>query len=173
MGNSFIVFKIWRTNKHTYAIFLIMAALINPLNVFIGTWLYPDDNWKCHICLFVLGLLGNWTCFLMAFYRKLLMLVVFDIIHYLKSTIKHYVFGMDHYKAIIGKAYQSNSCIICKEEFGESGNVYLLKCGHFYHLHCINEWESQKPNKLYHKCPLCQQLYSKYHKFDYQCFDLS
>ena len=41
-------------------------------------------------------------------------------------------------------------CIICYEEF--SDDTVSLRCGHFYHRDCINNWLDYKDS-----CPICRR----------------
>ncbi len=41
-------------------------------------------------------------------------------------------------------------CAICLEEFKEE-DIYMLKCGHKYHIDCFKEW-----SKINHSCPICR-----------------
>lgn len=42
-------------------------------------------------------------------------------------------------------------CIICYEEFKER-NTIILRCGHFFHIDCINQWFNYKDT-----CPICRK----------------
>lgn len=41
-------------------------------------------------------------------------------------------------------------CHICLEEFKQGETVSLIKCGHFYHTHCLYSWFLSRK-----VCPLC------------------
>ena len=44
-----------------------------------------------------------------------------------------------------------NECIICYDEFKERDTV-ILRCGHFFHGDCINQWFNFKDT-----CPICRK----------------
>ena len=44
-----------------------------------------------------------------------------------------------------------NECTICLENFNENEILYELKCKHYYHKTCIDDWLSKKRT-----CPLCR-----------------
>lgn len=53
--------------------------------------------------------------------------------------------------------YNSNEeeeCVICLEKYNKKENIRTLKCKHFYHKNCIDEW--MKNND---KCPLCKDTF--------------
>lgn len=46
---------------------------------------------------------------------------------------------------------KENTCSICLCEFNENEIVSTLRCNHFFHPECLNEWIVKKKN-----CPLCR-----------------
>jgi hypothetical protein len=50
------------------------------------------------------------------------------------------------------KEINSNTCNICCEEYCNESNIRLLRCNHFYHKECIDEWL----NKCSNLCPICR-----------------
>lgn len=44
-----------------------------------------------------------------------------------------------------------NECCICLEEFDPNESVYCIPCGHYFHVHCLMEWEQRRPT-----CPTCE-----------------
>jgi len=44
-----------------------------------------------------------------------------------------------------------NTCVICLEGYGENSDVRLLKCKHFFHVLCLDEWLKKKK-----ECPVCR-----------------
>ena len=45
-----------------------------------------------------------------------------------------------------------HSCVICLCDYEENDNIRVLKCKHYFHASCCDEWLGI--NKI---CPLCQQ----------------
>lgn len=45
-------------------------------------------------------------------------------------------------------------CLICMESFYDNDKLRILKCGHFYHLKCIDPWLKQQCSR----CPYCREL---------------
>ncbi|XP_028806176.1 putative RING-H2 finger protein ATL71 [Neltuma alba] len=46
----------------------------------------------------------------------------------------------------------SSSCSICLADYKEEDMLRLLpRCGHLYHLHCVDPWL-----KLHNTCPICR-----------------
>ncbi len=45
-----------------------------------------------------------------------------------------------------------NECVICLENL-ESKTTRILKCGHEFHEHCINSW-----NSIQVTCPICRSI---------------
>lgn len=45
-----------------------------------------------------------------------------------------------------------NECVICLENL-ESKRTRILKCGHEFHEHCINSW-----NSIQVTCPICRSI---------------
>ena len=53
---------------------------------------------------------------------------------------------------------EAEICTICLEEFAEGRSVVkTMKCGHFWHSACIEQWLRQGPTH----CPLCLQRYDQ------------
>ena len=46
---------------------------------------------------------------------------------------------------------EQKECIICYHDFKERDTV-ILRCGHFYHRGCINQWLNYKET-----CPICRK----------------
>lgn len=44
-----------------------------------------------------------------------------------------------------------NMCVICLEGYGENSDVRILKCKHFFHVFCLDEWLKKKK-----ECPVCR-----------------
>ncbi|CAF4840950.1 unnamed protein product [Pieris macdunnoughi] len=42
-------------------------------------------------------------------------------------------------------------CTICSDLLNQSENIYVIKCGHLFHYHCINQWISRSKS-----CPQCR-----------------
>ena len=53
-------------------------------------------------------------------------------------------------KIYIDELYDKE-CTICLENFNENEILYELKCKHYYHKTCIDDWLSKKRT-----CPLCR-----------------
>ncbi len=47
--------------------------------------------------------------------------------------------------------FYDKECTICLEGFVENELLYKLKCHHYYHKNCIDDWLSKK-----NTCPLCR-----------------
>ncbi|KAL4471519.1 hypothetical protein ABPG74_008412 [Tetrahymena malaccensis] len=45
-----------------------------------------------------------------------------------------------------------NQCIVCLENFNNDDNVRILKCQHYFHQTCVDEWLKTKKD-----CPVCRQ----------------
>lgn len=48
-------------------------------------------------------------------------------------------------------------CSICQDNFtieNSHDGVFVLKCNHFFHKNCINEWHNSR-SENYNKCPIC------------------
>ena len=45
----------------------------------------------------------------------------------------------------------SDKCAICMSEFEQGQRVCATACAHYFHQHCLTEWEGQKNN-----CPVCR-----------------
>ena len=46
---------------------------------------------------------------------------------------------------------RTKECSICYGEYGEEEQVRILRCGHDYHMRCIDEWLTKHRNR----CPMC------------------
>ena len=46
------------------------------------------------------------------------------------------------------------SCTICEEEYGEDVDLYILDCGHAFHVSCIQRWEGY----AIQTCPNCRAI---------------
>ena len=46
---------------------------------------------------------------------------------------------------------EQKECIICYDDFKEIDTI-ILRCGHFYHRDCINQWFNYKET-----CPICRK----------------
>ena len=49
------------------------------------------------------------------------------------------------------ETYSDKECTICLEDFNENEKIYGLKCNHYYHKKCIDDWL-----KKHQTCPLCR-----------------
>jgi hypothetical protein len=47
----------------------------------------------------------------------------------------------------------ATSCSICLSTFSDLDTIIILKCGHFNHNHCLNQWLSTRLN-----CPMCREV---------------
>jgi hypothetical protein len=52
--------------------------------------------------------------------------------------------------------YNSNmhtdkECSICLDEYNENDSITILKCNHYFHEYCLEDWFYKKEN-----CPLCR-----------------
>lgn len=56
-----------------------------------------------------------------------------------------------NFKTIIN-ILNNSSCVICFDEFKKDEELRILNCGHYYHIHCINEWIEKNPS-----CPICRK----------------
>lgn len=55
--------------------------------------------------------------------------------------------------SLINKWNQTDRmCCICYDDFIETDNIAIIKCGHYDHLNCMDEWISKSPS-----CPRCKQ----------------
>lgn len=52
-------------------------------------------------------------------------------------------------------AVTGHTCHVCLEDFGDTGNVIVLKCGHYYHKPCISQWLFSV-NEEKRNCPTCR-----------------
>jgi hypothetical protein len=46
---------------------------------------------------------------------------------------------------------EDNDCTICLEEFNNDEEIIKLKCNHFFHSKCIDDWIKKNQS-----CPLCR-----------------
>jgi len=46
-----------------------------------------------------------------------------------------------------------DECVICKDKFEDGNVIRMLKCKHYFHGSCIEEW-----NKVNSMCPLCKRI---------------
>ena len=60
--------------------------------------------------------------------------------------------GKDIYNSFFKYRDNTTQCIICLCEFKEGDEIRFLKCNHFFHGDCIDNWL-----KLQKKCPTCNQ----------------
>ncbi|ESN95476.1 hypothetical protein HELRODRAFT_153046, partial [Helobdella robusta] len=44
------------------------------------------------------------------------------------------------------------TCVICVKKFTEKEFLYMLHCGHAFHMECLNRWFEEKQS-----CPYCRQ----------------
>jgi hypothetical protein len=51
------------------------------------------------------------------------------------------------------KQYDTDTCVICLDDYTSNTTKYTTQCGHIFHKDCFNKWDS-----IY--CPLCNQLSS-------------
>lgn len=49
------------------------------------------------------------------------------------------------------KESSDTSCVICLDGFSDDNDTRLLKCKHFFHLTCLDEWLKKK-----RECPVCR-----------------
>merc|ERR1712129_570037 len=66
--------------------------------------------------------------------------------------------------------FQDNSkCAICWGEYEHATAQCLLKCGHRFHAHCLDEYETggDTEKATYYRCPSCRQLYGKQTRWPY------
>ncbi|XP_045802785.1 probable E3 ubiquitin-protein ligase ZFP1 [Trifolium pratense] len=47
--------------------------------------------------------------------------------------------------------HESDTCIICQDEFKYRDNIGTIQCGHEFHADCISEWLMLK-----NECPICK-----------------
>ena len=47
-------------------------------------------------------------------------------------------------------------CALCMEAFGESDEVRVLTCRHYFHTKCIDQWLVVAQQSKSRSCPLCQ-----------------
>ena len=45
---------------------------------------------------------------------------------------------------------EDSKCIICFEEYQVSDTLRNLRCGHFFHKHCVDQWLIQRKTCPYH-----------------------
>ncbi len=60
--------------------------------------------------------------------------------------------GEEIYNSQIKLNESTNQCIICLSEFENGEKIRYLKCNHFFHKDCIDNWL-----QLQKKCPTCNQ----------------
>ncbi len=53
------------------------------------------------------------------------------------------------YHAMAGP--DTDSCVICLDDYGQGATVRTLACGHAFHVACIDTWLERKDT-----CPLCK-----------------
>lgn len=47
-------------------------------------------------------------------------------------------------------------CALCMESFAESDELRVLKCRHYFHKACIDEWLVVGQKSKSRSCPVCQ-----------------
>ena len=47
---------------------------------------------------------------------------------------------------------ESDTCAICLGNMRKNSNVYNLKCGHHFHIRCLEKWAKRKQ-----ECPICRK----------------
>ena len=47
---------------------------------------------------------------------------------------------------------KETSCSVCLIDYEETDDISIIKCGHFFHTKCIQEWTTYKTN-----CPVCRK----------------
>lgn len=47
-----------------------------------------------------------------------------------------------------------DECVICLEPFSENDIIRELGCSHFFHVECINDWETKS-----NTCPCCRETF--------------
>ena len=45
----------------------------------------------------------------------------------------------------------TDTCAICLGSMRKNSNVYDLKCGHHFHIRCLDKWAKRKQ-----ECPICR-----------------
>lgn len=51
---------------------------------------------------------------------------------------------------------EDEECALCMELFAESDEVRVLKCRHYFHTKCIDQWLVVGQSLKSRSCPLCQ-----------------
>lgn len=54
------------------------------------------------------------------------------------------------------KNADGEECAMCMETFAEEEEVRVLKCAHYFHTKCIDEWLVVGQRSKSRSCPLCQ-----------------
>ena len=60
--------------------------------------------------------------------------------------------GEEIYNSFLNMTDSTTNCIICLSDFINGDKIRYLKCSHFFHKDCIDNWL-----KLQKKCPTCNQ----------------
>jgi len=57
------------------------------------------------------------------------------------------------------KAQQTDSCLICMDEFKKDTEIAVLNCaeGHIFHPACLEGWFKTQEGKTAYTCPICRQ----------------
>ncbi|XP_052769360.1 uncharacterized protein LOC128209377 isoform X2 [Mya arenaria] len=64
-----------------------------------------------------------------------------------------------------GKQNENDTCVICYTDELSRAPVIMIKCGHIFHLHCVervlqNRWVGARINFKFMNCPLCNPYYA-------------
>ena len=65
-----------------------------------------------------------------------------------KPTINHSIRIKEGKKSLS----ETDTCAICLGNMRKKSNVYDLKCGHNFHIRCLDKWAKRKT-----ECPICRK----------------
>jgi hypothetical protein len=64
-----------------------------------------------------------------------------------KSVVNHAIRIKENKKPLP----KTDTCAICLGTMRKNSNVYDLKCGHHFHIRCLDKWAKRKM-----ECPICR-----------------
>ena len=68
-------------------------------------------------------------------------------------SIENTIDKLNHFKWNDKYIYLNDTCYICMDNFSNNNDCIKLKCGHIYHLNCIQKWIERSHNS---KCVICK-----------------
>ncbi len=138
---TFVIFLLKLKVRHLFISFYLNVTIKFISNI-IFSILYYNGNYENKLHLIFSYISIGSTCILP-------FLVMNDII--LKRMIYSYKWKPS-IKTIIFELNEPSSCVICIDEFEPGETINETRCGHIYHLQCMERLLKNK----FRTCPLCR-----------------